>query len=167
MISYRLRLPSKYLAEMYEAHFTGRSAENRARFDYIRKDLGYCEFGSADGDDGETREVFHETFDSSELVLYYYERLIDLLSDNGVSVVVAQPPINEASDAVMHREFVDGYTEYLNYVEHRRRYHDLTMLTRIPVYSNELFGDSIHVNRKGAEVFTGELKEYLESAGFW
>ncbi|MBR1523288.1 MAG: hypothetical protein IJ641_02410 [Lachnospiraceae bacterium] len=167
MVSYRLRLPSKYLAQMYESKFTGRKAENREKFDSIRADLGYCEFGSADGDDGETHEVFHEYFDSSEEVLYYYEKLIDLLSDNEVNVVVAQPPINQASGDVIHKEFVDGYTDYLNNVMNQKRRYNLKMLTEIPVYPNELFGDSIHVNRKGAEVYTKELRDYLESIDFW
>lgn len=167
MLSYRLRLPSKYLAQMYESKFVGRKDENKAKFDSIRADMGYCEFGSADGDDGETMEVRHETFDSSEAVLFYYEKLLDLLSENRVNVVVAQPPINKASGDAIHKEFVDGYTDYLKYVESKKDYYNMTMLTEIPVYPNELFGDSIHVNRRGAEVYTGELKEYLDSADFW
>ena len=167
MLSYRLRLPSKYLAQMYESRFVGRKDENRAKFDSIRADMGYCEFGSADGDDGETMEVRHETFDSSDTVLFYYEKLLELLNDNNVNVVVAQPPINKASADTIHKEFVDGYTGYLRYVEQRGGYHNMKMLTEIPVYPNDLFGDSIHVNRKGAEVYTKELKEYLDSIGFW
>lgn len=167
MISYRLRLPSKYLSQMYDADFIGNKDANREMFDSIRDDLGYLEFGDADGDDGETREVFHETFDYSELVVYYYEKLVDLLSDNEVSVVIAQPPINVASDEAMHVEFINGYTEFMDHIEHRRRYYNMKVIREIPVYPNKLFGDSIHVNRKGAEVYTKELKEYLESEGFW
>ena len=167
MLSYRLRLPSKYLAQMYESRFVGRKAENMAKFDSIREDMGYCEFGSAAGDDGETHEVYHEVFDSSAEVLYYYEKLLELLSDNKVNVFVAQPPINKASGDAIHKEFLDGYSGYLDYVKDKQDYYKMTMLTEIPVYPNDLFGDSIHVNRKGAEVYTGELREYLESVGFW
>ncbi|MCR5746208.1 MAG: hypothetical protein K6G03_00685 [Lachnospiraceae bacterium] len=165
MISYRLRLPSKYLSQMYDAGFIGNRAENEKRFNSIRADLGYCEFGSADGDDGETREVHHETFDYSELVISYYDKLVSLLESNGVNLIIAQPPINEASAEAMHPEFMDGYIEYMK--EIAARYPDVKVITEVPVYSNSLFGDSIHVNRNGAEVFTEELKKYLDDIGFW
>lgn len=165
MISYRLRLPSRYLAQMYESKFIGRKEANREKFDSIRGDLGYCEFGSADGDDGETYEVRHETFDYSELVVYYYEKLVAMLDENGVNVLIAQPPINQASADALHKEFSDGFTSYMKYVA--SRYPDMDVIPEIPVYPNSLFGDSIHVNRHGAEVFTEELKKYTEENGFW
>ena len=165
MISYRLRLPSKYLAQMYESRFTGRKEVNREKFDSIREDLGYCEFGSADGDDGETYEVRHETFDYSELVVYYYEKLIAMLEDNGVNVLIAQPPINQASADALHQEFLDGFTSYMKDVA--SRHPGMDVIPEIPVYPNSLFGDSIHVNRHGAEVYTEELKQYTEDSGFW
>ena len=165
MISYRLRLPSKYLAQMYEAKFVGNKEANRAKFDSIRADLGYCEFGSADGDDGETYEVHHETFDYSPLVVYYYEKLIAMLHDGGVKVIIAQPPINQASADALHQEFADGFSEYMQDVAFR--YPDMEVISEIPVYDNQLFGDSIHVNRHGAEVYTEELKKYMEGINFW
>ena len=165
MISFRLRLPSKYLAQMYESKFVGRKGENLEKFNLIREDMGYCEFGDADGDDGYTMEVNHETFDYSPLVVYYYERLIDMLEENGVNVIIAQPPINQASADVLHQGFADGFTAYMKDVA--SRHPDMEVIPEICVYPNELFGDSIHVNRKGAGVYTEELKEYLDSIDYW
>lgn len=165
MLSCRLRLPSKYLAQMYESKLVGRKQENLDKFNSIRADLGYCEFGSADGDDGETYEVRHETFDYSPLVVYYYKRLIDMLDENNVNVIIAQPPINQASADALHQEFADGFTAYMRDIA--SRHPDMEVLPELVVYPNSLFGDSIHVNRKGAEVFTGELKKYMEGMDFW
>lgn len=165
MISYRLRLPSKYLAQMYESKFIGREQENREKFDSIRADLGYCEFGSADGDDGYTMEVNHETFDYSPLVVYYYEKLIEMLDANNVNVIIAQPPINQASGDLMKEGFVTGFSDYMKDVA--SRYPDMHVISEIPIYPNSLFGDSIHVNRKGAGVYTDELRDYMESIDFW
>lgn len=165
MLSCRLRLPSKYLAQMYESKFVGRKGENLEKFNSIRDDLGYCEFGNADGDDGETYEVRHETFDYSPLVVYYYERLLDMLEANNVNVIIAQPPINQASADALHQEFADGLSAYMKDVA--SRHPDMEVMTEICVYPNELFGDSIHVNRKGAGVYTEELKEYMESIDYW
>ena len=165
MISYRLRLPSKYLAQMYESKFIGRKQQNIDKFNSIRADLGYCEFGSADGDDGYTMEVNHETFDYSPLVVYYYEKLISMLDENGVNVLIAQPPINEASGKLLQDGFVNGFSDYMKDVA--SRYPDMNVIDEIPIYPNRLFGDSIHVNRHGAEVYTEELREYMESIDFW
>ncbi|MBQ7583775.1 MAG: hypothetical protein IJT24_04115 [Lachnospiraceae bacterium] len=165
MISCRLRLPTKFLAQMYESKLVGRRTENLAKFDSIRKDLGYCEFGSADGDDGYTMEVNHETFDYSPLVVYYYERLIGLLEENHVNVIIAQPPVNQASADRLHRDFVDGFSDYMKDVA--ARYPDMEVIPDICVYPNSLFGDSIHVNRKGAEVYTKELRDYMEGIDYW
>ncbi len=165
MISYRLRLPSKYLSQMYKGKFTGNTQANQARFDSIRADLGYCEFGSADGDDGMTHECYHEYFDYIPTVTYYYDRLIGLLYENNVNIVVVQPPINQASSDGMHQEFLDGFTGYMESIA--AKYPDIMMFSEIPVYDNMYFGDSIHVNRKGASLFTADLKQLLEDSGYW
>ncbi len=165
MVSYRLRLPSKYLSQMYEGKFTGNLSSNQERFDQIRGDLGYCEFGNAAGDDGLTHECYHEYFDYIPIVTLYYDRLLKLLIDNNVNVVVVQPPINQASSDGMHQEFLDGFTGYMEDIA--EKYPQITVFPEIPVYDNIYFGDSIHVNRKGAALFTGDLKDKLEGIGYW
>ena len=88
-----------------------------------------------------------------------------MLHDNGVNVIVAQPPINQASADALHHKFTDGFRDYMQDVAFR--YPDMEVISEIPVYDNKLFGDSIHVNRHGAEVYTEELKKYMESIDFW
>ncbi len=156
-LSYRLRLPNKYLAQMYDARFTGNRAENEEMFERIRADLGYCEFGKDPGNDGENYEVHHEDFDSSLIVLYYYDRLLKLLADENVEVEILQAPINETSAQNIHEEFVRGYTSYMEELE--KRYENLTVMKEIPAYDNKYFGDNNHLNRSGAEKYTDWLKE--------
>ena len=167
MAGYKLRLPSKYLAQMYDAKLVGNKTDNLARFDSIREDLGYLEFGNAPGDDGEDYEVHHEEFDSDALVILYYEKLLDLLSDNNVKVLITQAPVNEASSQAMHPAFISGFSDFMHELEYRRRYYDMTVESDIPVYPNELYGDANHLNRKGAERFTEELRQHLDDIGFW
>lgn len=163
-VSYRLRLPQKYLAAEYEAGFTGNRSANLSRFSSVRADCGWCEFGTAAGDNGENYETHHETFDSSPLILLYYDRLLDLLDANGVNTIVGQAPINQASSDIMHQAFLDGYRSYLDRQE--QKYPDITFVKDIPVYENRYFGDSNHLNKAGASLFTSELKSYLESSNF-
>ena len=157
MISFRLRLPTKYLAQMYEAHFTGYEDINTQKYEQIRKDRGYCEFGSDDENDGESYEVHHEDFDSSDMVLYYYERLIGELSSNNTRIYILQAPVNEVSSKAIHPEFVKGYQEFLEDI--KEKYPDIYLMKDIPEYDNGYFGDNNHLNRRGAEKYTHWLKE--------
>ena len=158
-VSFRLRLPSKYLAQEYDARFIGRKAENMAKYEAVRGDLGYCEFGSDPGNDSLDYETHHPDFDSSALVLAYYDRLLSLLTENGVEVTVLQAPINEASNEAMHEAFMEGYRQYLTGQEQK---HPAVHFEKdVPVYSNRYFGDSNHLNRSGAEKYTLEMKPFF------
>ena len=156
ILSFKLYLPSKYLAQMYEERFTGASLRNHEKYDTIRKDLGYCEFGSDDGNDGVNYEVHHEYFDSSKLVLFYYDRLLELLSNSGTQIHILQAPINEASSKEIHPEFLAGYGDFLDDVQ--KRYPGAYVERDLPVYDNGYFGDNNHLNRKGAEKYTSHVK---------
>lgn len=101
---------------------------------------------------------------TAPLVLSYYDRLLSLLTANGVNVTVVQAPINQASSDVMHQAFLDGYRSYLEGQE--KKFPGVTFSKDIPVFDNNYFGDSNHLNRTGASLFTDELSKYLESIGF-
>ncbi|MCR5650362.1 MAG: hypothetical protein K6F86_04210 [Lachnospiraceae bacterium] len=153
-LSFRLRLPNKYLAQIYDARFLGYEDRNRARLDMVRGERGYCEFGSDPGNDGESYEVHHKVFDSDPLVLYYFDELIGLLQKNGVKVTIMQSPVNETSNELITSEFRQGYADHLASLE--AKYPQITVYKEIPCYENEYFGDNNHLNRKGAERFTKE-----------
>ncbi len=155
-LSFRLRLPNKYLAQIYEARFTGYEARNKARYDSVRADLGYCEFGSDPGNDGESYEVHHKEFDYDPMVTFYYDELIGLLVKNGVKVTILQTPVNETSSELITDEFRRGYADFLTSVE--EKYQGITVYKEIPCYENRYFGDNNHLNRAGAEKFTRSLK---------
>ncbi len=154
-LSFRLRLPTKYLAQEYDAGFVGRRAENQETYDSVRADLGYCQFGSDPGNDSLNYETHHPVFDSSKLVLLYYDKLLSLLTENGVEVTVLQAPVNEASAEVISEEFLSGYRKYLE--AQAEKYPQVTFETRLPVYENRYFGDSNHLNRSGAEKYSDDI----------
>ncbi len=155
-ISFRLRLPNKYLAQMYEARFVKYAGRNQKRFEKVRGDLGYCEFGSDPGNDGESYEVHHKTFDADPLVLYYYDELLGLLTSNGVKVTILQSPVNETSTELITADFRQGYADYLKSLE--KKYQGINVEKEIPCFENRYFGDNNHLNRAGAEKFTNELE---------
>ncbi len=157
VVSFRLRLPNKYLDAVYTAGITGNFESNMQKYESVRQDLGYTEFGSNPGNDRPNYETHHKDFDSSELILYYYEKVLDLCEENDIHVTMAQAPINEASDPLITDAFRNGYNDFLESV--KSSHPDFTVETEIPVYDNKYFGDNNHLNRKGAEKFSKEFRD--------
>ncbi|MCR4892393.1 MAG: hypothetical protein K5989_09465 [Lachnospiraceae bacterium] len=157
LLSFRLRLPNKYLDAIYQAGLHGRAGENREKYDSVRRDRGYTEFGTEKGNDGLNYETHHSYFDYSPLILHYYDKLLSLCEDKGIHVIIEQSPINEASHAVMQKAFVEGYQEFIQSVADQHP--SFTVISEIPVYDNLYFGDNNHMNRSGAEIFSTALSK--------
>jgi len=157
VFSYKLRLPNKYLASVYSARLWGRRAENLEKYRQVRADLGYTEFGSEKGNDKANYETHHEVFDLSPLVNLYYQRLLSLAQEKGISVYVLQAPVNETSDGLITREFRSSFAALMEEV--KADHPDFVVESEIPVFENRYFGDNNHLNREGAEKFTALVKE--------
>ncbi len=156
-VSFRLRLPNKYLDAIYQAGIHGRAPENQMKYDSVRADRGYTEFGDEKGNDGLNYETHHSYFDYSPLVLYYYDKLLSLCEEKGIHVIIEQSPINQASHEVMQEAFTEGYQEFVRSVADRHP--SFTVISEVPVYDNLYFGDNNHMNRSGAEIFSAALSE--------
>lgn len=158
MLSYRLRFPDKYLPAIINAKGFARYGTNSALYNDLCQNKGYGEYGTLDGcsdPNYETNyEVMHTTGDATLLQLYM-TKIFNLLSEKGIESYLVIPPMNEASFNVLKSSYVDDFSDYL--YELSNRYPTITFEHEIPCYSNDLFGDSSHLNHKGAEVFTSEL----------
>ncbi len=155
-LSYRLRLPNKYMDSIYNARIFRRSAENQGKYDSVRADGGYTEFGSEHGNDGQSYETHHPEFDSSQLVVDYYFRLMDLCEENGIDTHIVQAPMNETSTELVTDAFLAGYRDMLAKVMEEHPTFGVEM--DVPEYNNKYFGDNNHLNREGAENFTAEVR---------
>lgn len=156
MLSYKLRLPNKYLSAEYNANFVGRYQDNYNKKTSVIADLGYTEFGTEDGNSGLNYETHHEYFDYSDLVIMYYEKLLKKLDESGAEVYIIQSPVNEASFPEISQDFFDGYELML---ENLTKDYDFNVETEVIAYPDKYFGDNNHLNRKGAEEFSRQIKD--------
>ncbi|MDD3413171.1 MAG: hypothetical protein PHY47_04150 [Lachnospiraceae bacterium] len=157
MISYKLRLPNKYLSAQYNALFFGRRNDNLSKYQSVEKDLGYSAFGTDKGNDGENYETHHEIFDQSLLVESYYYKLLQLCVDNDIRVFIEQSPVNQASYDLISNDFFDGYHEFLSEVS--ATYPSISINSEVIAYDNQYFGDNNHLNPDGAKIFTDSIKK--------
>ena len=156
LFSCKLRLPNKYLASIYAAFEEKRGLHNREKYAQVEEDLGYTVFGEEEGNDGLSYEVHHPDFDSSGLVMDYYKKMLDTADAAGIQVYIIQSPVNETSAEKISEEFRSGYAGFME--ETAKAHASFVVETQIPTYENKYFGDNNHLNRAGAEVFTGEVR---------
>lgn len=158
LLSYRLRFPDKYLPALINSKFHGRYSENSTTYSNISMNLGYGEFGTADGSSDLNYETTYDrmhTTGDAVLLDIYLNKLLALCEANEINTVFAIPPMNEASYNSLNPSYVEEITEYIN--ELKLKYTGICFNNTIPVYDNKYFGDSSHLNFSGAEVFTEDF----------
>lgn len=159
MLSYKLRLPNKFLSAQYNAGFFKRYDENMKKKNAVIADKGYTVFGTDNGNSGLSYEVHHKEFDYSELVVSYYKRLLELMEKSDTKVYIIQSPVNTESFEKITPEFKKGYADMLNELTDGK---DFYVETELFPYDNKYFGDNNHLNRSGAEVFTAAVREIVK-----
>ncbi len=156
----RTRVTSVYLPALMNAKFVGRYSANRQALSDLAAGEGHMLFGTADYCDDLNYEVHYENMresGDSELIGIYLLKILDLCRENQIPVILAQPPMNEASYTELHEGYVRSFGYFMQSVQDL--YPEITVETEIPCYGNEMFGDSSHLNRRGAERFTKELAQ--------
>ncbi len=157
VISYKARFPSKYLAAVYDALPEWDSSKNLEKYAKVRASLGHTLFGTEESNNSPSYETHHEVFDSSAPVLEYYEMLLNRLEEGRVKVIIEEAPLNPVSHEGLYPAFTEGFEAFMQGV--RERHPGFTVVSAIPLYEADCFGDNNHLNDKGANKFTAELKE--------
>lgn len=159
LLSYRLRFPDKYLPALINSRFICRYGDNVSIYNNAVNNLGYGEFGTADGCSDLNYETSYDrmhTTGDAVLLDVYMNRLLKLCQDNGINTTVAIPPMNKSSYDALNQSYVDDLTAYFN--ELSIKYPSFNIKKEIPCYDDAYFGDSSHLNNKGAIKFTSEFE---------
>lgn len=164
LLSYRLRFPDKYLPALINSKLTNRYYVNQDLYAKISTNLGYGEFGTADGCSDLNYETSYDRMHTSQdavLIDIYVNRLLKLCEDNNINTYLSIPPMNSSSIENLKASYVEELTEYFNELE--RKHPAIIIDKTIPDYDDIYFGDSSHLNKKGAEKFT---EEYVSCHNF-
>ena len=158
LLSAYLRSPSVYLPALINSRGFGRYKTNMALYEEQKSARGHALYGTADGCDDLNYEASYEHMkrDTDHLLItYYFDLLLGLCEDNGIETCLLQAPMNRASYEALHEEYKQ---EYLGYVSVMAAGHgEVYFETDIPCYENVYFGDSSHLNERGAQVYTEEV----------
>ena len=153
-----LRLPNVYLPALINSHGFSRTGINRALYNEQVSQRGHALYGTMDGRDYLNYEATYTQMERGRehrLITRYFALLLKLCEDNDIETFVLQAPMNEASYKALDAGYVSEYTSYME--QFRNDNPEMTFEISIPCYDNAYFGDSSHLNEKGAGVYTGEL----------
>lgn len=161
-LGYELYLPQNYS----KAFFSGlpnnaRLESNTARYKYAREGKGHVLYGKAEEYD-ELTPLFVEHFEHQEFLADYLYRTIELCEKHNIRFIFQSPPLNPTSHKAMGRTcYLEEYTAFLEGIQ--EKYPSAWIETEVPSYDADCFGDVHHLNAKGAEQFTGQMKEKYSS----
>ena len=152
---YFLLFPQKYSAACINSKF-GRGDFNHTAYKKTAESRGQMFFGMAEQAGG----LGFEAYASLEIcprIDYYLHKIIALCNENQIPVYIVQPPIN---DNTWEKLTENGhYPAFQSYLKNLAKETHIQVEWDIPHYPPEFFGDTAHLNARGAERFTAELKE--------
>lgn len=158
---YKTRFPTRYLLFMHNAGFIGNRRANMEKYKELNESRGHMLYGTDPGNDLFNYEVSYKSFQKSPLVDYYYHKLLDLCMEHQIEVIVEQAPMNAGSYDFLTPSYYDGYVHYMKSIQ--EEYPSITLNPYVPRYDNEFFGDTNHLNLKGATKFSHELRNKYPS----
>ena len=151
-------LPDSYLPALINAKVCGRLDDNRQRYDEQIRNRGQAYYGTADGCDYLNYEASYTQMDRGgehTLITQYFDRLLKLCADSGTETFVLQAPMNRASWEQLDAGYVKEYFSYMKKFENDNP--GIGFEDEIPCYENEYFGDSSHLNARGAKIYTEQV----------
>lgn len=159
-----VRFPS-YYSSMIVKHFgIGRLAENRRIAADTLAARGQHGYGSDPGSHEIADEARMESFRPSPLYTLYFERLLESYARRHTRVFFVAPPFNRSTALRIRPEVLAAYRAYLSRLAAR---HANFTVVGLPASSMDdaFFGDSTHLNARGAAVFSDGVRATLAQIG--
>ena len=154
-LKYSLLFPQKYSAACINSKFK-REKYNRALFENNAAAKGHMYFGMNEKDDGLNQEAYAQTFAVNPRIERYLRRIIALCKENEIPLVIEQLPMNTPSWEKINES--GYYAQFRSYLDSLASEAGIPVELAIPCYEPECFGDASHLNTRGAERFSAEIK---------
>jgi len=154
----------KYLTSMYISSVVQGIKKKRWIINKkVKHDLvsskGHAYFGTREGTTSLNGEVkFANNFKRSELIHYYFVKLIELAKSKSIKVYWYTMPFNQASCEVVSSDLVNNFNKYIDFVEKKTKF---SVIKKIHCMDNRYFGDGSHVY-KGSELTTKDILSAMD-----
>jgi hypothetical protein len=157
-------LPTYYLSSIIAGHFNERKKENEEALEVVLAARGQFYMGTKNGSKEIGLSAKLDEFKLSPVINYYFMKTLRLFKDGGIPVYFIAMPIKNSSRKVVEPLVMKDFKNYIKKIaKEDSNFHVLSNLETF--YSWKYYGDSTHLNEKGAERFTEELAHSLNKAG--
>lgn len=161
-LSYKLRMPDKYLPALLNSKGFTRYSENTAIYKDMLINKGYGPFN--DGSETlnyETNYIEMHTTGDAALLDLYLRKLLSLCAENNLNVRLLIPPMNCSSFNALNNSYVEDFQGYLEnmYSMYKSQFEEnkLAFETEITYMEDKYFDDASHLNHDGALIYTDKI----------
>jgi hypothetical protein len=148
-----------YRAEIRNMIFENRLQKNLVLLAQLDERKGNIDFGIKPLSDELNYEAKEKEFNISLVQSFYLTQLLELADHNNIKVYYINAPFNEASYKEINASYLSKYNSFFN--ELKSRYPYFVFYSEIFSYDNQYFGDPSHLNQKGQEKFSTDVKMKL------
>ena len=159
---YEAHFPSLAFANLVHGQVFRRYAPNVSLMESIEQARGFLVYPTDLPTDKMGPEAILPHFFTTKLQAAYFERTLEALQDDGVPVAFLLMPVKTATRAAMTGDVEAAYLDYLRSMS--RRFPDVRLINdHLPGWPSDMFSDATHLNLAGAERFTDQLADCIES----
>ena len=134
---------------------------NYNTFKEIKNTDGQYFFGNQEYSSGLNQEAVIEKFIPNKILDHYYNKILNLASENEIKVYVINTPFNQSSFENTSLNYKNGYNEYI--LQLKNKHPDALWFSELMFYSNDFFGDPSHLNKRGSKKFSNYVKNILNN----
>ena len=155
---FKYRLPNVYMQPILKSIIKPRTRENRDLYERARKEKGRL---FRKNEHNERKSVYiPESKDKGFIPLksltFFMEEIIQLCQNNNIPVYVEQTPMgNPGYQKLKENGYFTDYKTYLKAFQEKFR---IPINYDVPLYEAQYFQDASHLNIKGAQKYTLELR---------
>ena len=157
-IQYMIKFPTKYFQTIKTSELK-RGEFNQDNYDSVSEQRGHMYFGLDPQwfNHYEPHEQLQREFKLLQSEDFYIKKLLHLCLDNDIPVRMVQTPVNK-----MTYETTQKYNQFQSYQEYLKKLSkemNVEIETDLIFYDINLFGEHLHLNEKGAEIYSKNFKE--------
>jgi len=159
LYSYRLRRPDKYLPALFNGNFDGRKQSNTEGYNKTLSHNGtYVGVGNDNHSNHDPQSLSNiDSFQVDPVNDIYYNKLINLLTDNNIDTYIIQCPFKESCYDEIKPEV---YKEFWDYFKNIKNKHpDVIMDMDAFILPDNCFIDAAHLNYYGSARWCHYLSE--------
>ena len=158
MFRYFYRTPDLFTLEALRNLSGGAAANNEGIYKETMERKGSYSYSAPEFSMTQiTKSAEEKKIYMDPLMTSYLERMIEICEQNDIKLIMVQAPINKASYDKLDQQWFGQFNAMLEPYKGR-----LIEENELPVYPNEYFYSSNHLNKKGIAHYTEDLKRKVD-----